>query len=283
VFGNSQGGVLFDPTVPITDAEASLNLASPAYGRTFGLWGRQGLVTVAVPWAWGHVEGFVGEETEAQRVTRSGLADTRVKVSLNLLGSPALDRAAFAAAPRRTILGLSLTVQAPTGEYDNTKLINLGTNRWSIKPEVGVSVPVGRWFLDAYAGAWFFTDNDEFYPGAVTRSRDPIDAQARRFTFRWRLDRLRRHLVRRRFVERRRPAQRTAEQLPVRRDAGDPNHGVAIDQDRGEHRRLDPGGFGLRLGCGRLANAVVRPGAQTAALNLDRPCQRSRTNVTSNV
>jgi hypothetical protein len=174
VLGNSQGGVLFDPTVPITDAEASVNLTSLAYGRTFGLWGRQGLVTLAVPYAWGDVEGFVGEETEAQRVTRSGLADSRAKVSLNLIGSPALDRAAFRAAPRRTILGLSLTVQAPTGEYDNTKLINLGNNRWAFKPEVGVSVPAGRWFLDAYAGVWFFTTNDEFYPGEVTRRQDSI-------------------------------------------------------------------------------------------------------------
>jgi len=172
VLGNSQGGVLFDPAVPITDADASINTASLAYGRTFGLWGRQGLVTVAVPYAWGDVEGFVAEE--ARRVTRSGLADARVKASLNLLGSPALDRKAFAAASRGTILGLSLTVQAPVGEYDNTKLINLGTNRWSFKPEVGVSVPVGRWFLDAYAGAWFFTDNDEFYPGEVTRRQDPV-------------------------------------------------------------------------------------------------------------
>jgi hypothetical protein len=174
VLGNSQGGVLFDPSVPITDAEASINLASLAYAWTFGLWGRQGLVSVAMPYAWGDVEGFVGEETEARRVTRSGLADARVKASLNLLGSPALDRAAFAATPHGTVLGLSLTVQAPIGEYDNTKLINLGTNRWSFKPEVGVSVPVGPWFLDAYAGAWFFTDNDEFYPGEVTRRQDPI-------------------------------------------------------------------------------------------------------------
>ena len=186
VLGNSQGGVLFDPSVPITDAEASVNTAALAYGRTFGLWGRQGLVTVAVPWAWGHVEGYLAED--ARRVTRSGWADARVKASLNLIGSPALDLAAFAKAPRRTILGLSLTVQAPIGEYDNTKLINLGTNRWSVKPEVGVSVPVGRWFLDAYAGAWFFTTNDEFYPGEVTRRQDPITTLQLHggYTFRWR-------------------------------------------------------------------------------------------------
>ena len=98
----------------------------------------------------------------------------RLRVSLNLLGPGAMTREAFATAPRKTILGLSLTVQAPTGQYDETRLINLGTNRWAFKPEVGVSVPAGRWFLDLYAGAWFFTSNEEFYPGESTRRQEPL-------------------------------------------------------------------------------------------------------------
>jgi hypothetical protein len=74
VLGKSQGGVLFDPALPVTDVEARINLTSLAYGRTFGLWGRQGLVTVAVPYAWGDVEGLVYEE--ARQISRS-LADAR--------------------------------------------------------------------------------------------------------------------------------------------------------------------------------------------------------------
>ena len=170
--GNSRGAVLFDPTVPVTDAQADLNSATVGYARTFALGSRQGLVAALLPYVRGDIAGTVFEES--RRVERSGLADVRVKVSINLVGTEAMTREEFAKAPRRTIVGASLTVQAPTGQYDETKLINIGTNRWSFKPEVGVSVPLGRWYLDAYAGAWFFTANDRFYPGNATRRQDPL-------------------------------------------------------------------------------------------------------------
>ena len=172
VVGNSRGAVLFDPTLPITDVQADLDSAVIGYARAIGIGRLQGLVAASLPYVRGDVEGKVSEES--QRISRSGLADVRVKMSLNFLGTKAMSREEFAKAPRRTIVGASFTVQAPTGEYDRTKLINLGTNRWSFKPEVGVSVPVGRWYLDAYAGAWFFTSNDQFYTGNATRRQDPL-------------------------------------------------------------------------------------------------------------
>lgn len=172
VASGTTGSILFDPTVPVTDVNADLGIVTLGYGRTFALGGHQGLVALAVPYAWGHVSGLVGEE--ARRVWRSGFADLRVKASLNLLGPKAMGVEEFRTAPRRTILGVSLTVQAPTGQFDETKLINLGTDRFAVKPEVGVSVPVGRWYLDAYAGAWFFETNDRFYPGDATRRQDPL-------------------------------------------------------------------------------------------------------------
>ena len=172
IAGKTHGGILFDPAIPITDVKADLNLATIGYGRTFGLGGRQGLVVVVLPYAWGHVEGLVREQT--RRVRRAGLADPRVKVSVNLLGPAAMSPEEFRKAPRQTILGVSLTMQAPTGEYDSTKLINLGTNRFAFKPEVGVSVPVGHWYLDAYAGAWFFETNEHFFPRDSTRRQDPL-------------------------------------------------------------------------------------------------------------
>jgi len=170
--GNSRGAILFDPTVPITDASANLDSFIAGYARAFGLWGHQGLVALSLPYVRGDVAGTVFEES--REVQRSGLADVRLKVSLNLVGGAAMTREEFAKAPRRTIVGTSLTLQAPTGQYDETKLINLGTNRWSFKPEVGVSVPAGRWFLDAYGGAWLFTSNDDFYPGDATRRQEPL-------------------------------------------------------------------------------------------------------------
>ncbi len=170
--GNSRGSVLFDPSLPITDVDANLDSASLGYARSIRIGHLQGQVAAAVPYVIGILKGNVAEQ--AEQIRRSGLADVRLKMSLNLLGTRAKNREEFAKAPKKTILGVSLVVQAPTGQYDPTKLINLGTNRWSFKPEVGVSVPVGRWYLDAYLGAWFFTNNDQFYTGNSTRRQNPL-------------------------------------------------------------------------------------------------------------
>jgi hypothetical protein len=122
---------------------------------------------------WGDLEGKVAEQQ--QRISRSGLADLRLKLSVNLYGNPALTPEAFAKARRRGFLfGTSLTVQAPTGQYDPAKLINLGTNRWSFKPEVGISYPWRKLDLDVYAGAWFFAENSRFFPGDSMRTQDLI-------------------------------------------------------------------------------------------------------------
>ncbi|HSO23705.1 MAG TPA: transporter, partial [Chondromyces sp.] len=73
----------------------------------------------------------------------------------------------------RTLVGASLIVRAPTGEYDSSKVINIGTNRWGFKPEIGVVQVVGKWAFDAYVGGWYFTDNTDFL-GGKTRTQDSI-------------------------------------------------------------------------------------------------------------
>jgi Putative MetA-pathway of phenol degradation len=171
-FNRSTGSVTFDPTVPITDVHAHLNGPVIGVGHTFGIWGRQSLVTAGLPYVWGDVQGKVAEQQ--QRITRSGLADLRLKFSVNLHGNPAVTPQEFAKARRGLLLGTSLTVQAPSGQYDPTKLINLGTNRWALKPEVGLSYPWKKLDLDIYTGAWFFTGNSRFYPGESLRKQDPI-------------------------------------------------------------------------------------------------------------
>jgi hypothetical protein len=99
----------------------------------------------------------------------------RLRLSVLFHGAPAATLAEFAKAPRRTILGASLTVVAPTGQFFPDKLINLGTNRWAFKPEFAVSKPMGnKWLLDLYAGVWLFTANDSFYPGTSVRTQAPM-------------------------------------------------------------------------------------------------------------
>jgi hypothetical protein len=170
-YANSSGDVVFDPSLPFTDVTANVNAVAPFYVRTFGLFGRSASFGAVLPYVWGRVEGNVGETF--RRADRSGLGDSALRFACNLVGTPALSPREFAARKPGTTLGVSLTITAPTGEYDGSKLINIGTNRWAFKPELGFAQPLGRWWLDLYAGAWFFTTNHDFY-GGQTRAQDPL-------------------------------------------------------------------------------------------------------------
>jgi hypothetical protein len=120
-----------------------------------------------------------GTETN---VYRSGLFDAVFRFSVNLVGAPAMELSDFRKWRQKTLVGASLKVVAPTGQYDPTKLINLGANRWAFKPEIGLSRRWGNWILDAYAAVWFFTENPEFFsrnqyfPGVQSQTQDPIAA-----------------------------------------------------------------------------------------------------------
>lgn len=172
-FGRSSGGVVLDPTIPVTNVQATLYTPVVGVGHTFGLFGRETLVTGSLPYAWGKVTGAVGNEQG--EITRSGLADLNLKFSINLHGCPAQTPREFAAARHKAmIVASSVTIDAPSGQYSSTKLINLGTNRWAFKPELGVSFPVKRFDFDGYVATWFFGANERSYPGTSTRTEDSL-------------------------------------------------------------------------------------------------------------
>jgi hypothetical protein len=168
---NTSGDVVFDSSSVITDVHANVNSATFSAGRAFSLAGRQASVALGLPYAWGQIAGNVGEQR--QSVTRSGLGDPRLRLGLLLYGGQALDAKTFMTTPRTPILGVSLVVVAPLGQYMPDKLINIGTNRWAFKPEIGYSHPMGRWQFDVYAGLWLFADNTDFY-GGHRKSQDTI-------------------------------------------------------------------------------------------------------------
>ncbi len=170
-YGYQTGGIVFDASLPFSDVTAKINSGTLAYLRTFNLFGRTASAGLAVPYAWGSVEGQVQEEQ--RRITRSGFADLQSRLTVNLLGGPARTPGEFAAHTPTTTLGFNLVTVAPTGEYMPDKLINIGGNRWAFKTELGLSQPVGKWAFETYAGVWFFTTNNDFYGGQV-RTQKPI-------------------------------------------------------------------------------------------------------------
>jgi len=167
------GDVAFDPSAPIDEASATINTTALAFTRAFNFAGRSANVGVVVPVIAGHIEGlYLGEPAE---VGRFGQGDPRFRLAMNLYGAPSMTPQEFASYQHQTIVGISLTMAPPLGQYDSTKLINLGTNRWSFKPEVGWSQAYGKWVVEAMGGIWLFADNTDFV-GGRTRSQDPIVA-----------------------------------------------------------------------------------------------------------
>jgi hypothetical protein len=173
----SDGGVLFDNSIPITDAAAKLSVSSFSFYHSLNFFGRSANITASLPYGVAHFQGkFLDNET---KLYRSGLLDSIFRFSVNLKGGPAMSAKDFQSWRQKTVLGVSLKIVAPTGQYDPTKLINIGSNRWAFKPEFGYSQRWGHWVLDAYAGAWFFTTNPEFwshnsfFPGARSQSEAP--------------------------------------------------------------------------------------------------------------
>ncbi len=165
------GNVLVDPTLPVKDVKASVDTATLGYMRVLDFWGQSGSLALVVPNAWLSASGEVFDQ--ARSIRRTGLADLTMRLSVNLFGAPALSLPAFASYRQDTIAGVTLVVTAPTGQYDPTKLVNISTNRWSFKPELGISKALGSWTLEAAAGVTLFTNNDQFFGDGV-RQQAPL-------------------------------------------------------------------------------------------------------------
>lgn len=165
----STGNVLFDAALPIEGANAKTHTVGLGYLRTIGVFGHSAKFDAQVPIGSGNFEGYVAGVFRTR--SPSGLADPRIRLSINLLGAPALERKEFASYRPGTILGVTGQLVAPLGQYDPARVINLGANRWSFRSEMGLSHARKRWFLEAVGGAWFFTENSNFYGGSSLTQR----------------------------------------------------------------------------------------------------------------
>jgi hypothetical protein len=164
------GSVATDPGLPIADADLTLHTGLLAYARSLDVWGRSGKVDVLVPYS--GLSGtalFMGQERQREV---DGFHDPRLRLSVNLYGAPALSFEEFPAYEQDLIVGVSLAVTAPLGQYDSDKAVNLGTNRWSFKPEVGISKALGPVSLELAAGVTVYTENDDFL--GRTREQAPL-------------------------------------------------------------------------------------------------------------
>ena len=170
-YGFSEGGVATDPSVPLEDAHIKVQTGAVAYVRSLAIGQMASKLDIIVPYS--SLSGtarFAG-----QPVSRdvSGFNDPRFRLSVNFYGAPAVDLKEYAKLKPDFVAGASVQVVAPLGQYDSSRLVNLGTNRWTFKPDIGFSKKIQRLTFDMTLGVAFFTDNDNFYGGQHV-DQDPI-------------------------------------------------------------------------------------------------------------
>jgi hypothetical protein len=162
-YGYSEGNVLVDPAVALENAEIEIDGPLLGYGRSVRLGPFSGKLDGAI--ARVCLDGAA--DYEGERVTRNvcGLTDARARVTVNFRGAPPLTRQEFAGYEQEWVFGGSLQLGLPVGNYDATRLVNIGANRASAKLELGVSKDLARWLLELSLAETFYDDNGDFFGG----------------------------------------------------------------------------------------------------------------------
>jgi hypothetical protein len=151
-----------DTSLIIAGAKLNLNQGMISYARYLGLFNRTVWVEAGAP-----IGGLNGSLSGTGiQGSINGVGDSSYQAAMLLKGGPALTVEQFKNYKPTTILGMSFTVTAPTGRYNANQILNLGSDRWLFKPELALSQPFGpeqKWQLDAYANAYFYTDNTSYH------------------------------------------------------------------------------------------------------------------------
>ena len=167
----TNGGLAFDPSLPIDDVHLDTSSAVLGYARVIDLWGKSAKFDVVVPYT--DLSGSADYRGQPIERNVNGFGSPSFRLSVNLYGAPALGLKEFAGFQQDLIIGASLRVFAPLGQYEDSRIVNISSNRWAFKPELGISKAMGRWTFEGTAAVTLFTDNTDFY-GATTRSQDPV-------------------------------------------------------------------------------------------------------------
>jgi hypothetical protein len=176
-YGYSTGNILVDNSLPIEDLNAKLNILAIGYARSFKLFNQLAKFDAIVPFSFGKFEGVVSQIDSS--TSRTGFADPLFRLSIILVGGRAMGmKEFFKSDPKKFKLGLSFRVRAPLGQYDPTKLINLGANRWAFKAGFAASYTIKKKLtFEGHLVSWFFTENKSFFNGNTIYQKPVVGAQ----------------------------------------------------------------------------------------------------------
>jgi hypothetical protein len=174
-YAHSQGGLSTDPSLPLTDAHLKIDTGVVAYVRGIDLWGNSGKFDVIAPYS--HLSGTALVAGQPRERVVSGAGDPRFRLSVNFYGAPALTLNEYRSYRPDLVIGASVQVTPPWGQYDPSRAVNLGTHRWSIKPDIGFSKAFAPFTVDLTAGVTLFSRNDDYFGGQVLDQAPLYSAQ----------------------------------------------------------------------------------------------------------
>lgn len=164
---HTEADIFFNPALKLEDVEMRLDTVAAKYVHGFELFGKSARIDVSQGYQKGRWKGLVDGTPDS--ITRSGWTDTFVRLATNLYGAPPLKGKAFADYRARTkdenIVGAGLVLRLPTGDYMDDKLINLGQNRYVLRPQFGLLFGRDKWTTEITAEVSFYSDNDDFFNG----------------------------------------------------------------------------------------------------------------------
>lgn len=170
-FAHSSGEVTFDSSVPVEDVEGEVDAMVLSYSRGLNIAGKSALFTIAIPYAEVKLEGLLLGEPASGR--RQGFGDPLVRLAVNFYGAPATTLKNFASYHQKTIIGGSISIGMPFGRYLDDRVLNVGTNRWNVIGQLGISHKIRRWTIESAIGVSWYSDNDEVI-GGRRLEQDPI-------------------------------------------------------------------------------------------------------------
>jgi len=168
----------FDPSHTITPgAQFNATLALAGYAHFFSLNDRAAMLAIIQPMGRISGDATVGVTTVNQ--SAHGFGDPMVEFDLNFIGPKAQKNLPDAIRYQPGFSAdLLVDLAFPIGEYDGSKPLNLGQNRWygrlgaPIVAQIGAWVPGRRTTLEFIPGVWLFGTNDDFV--GQTMKTDPM-------------------------------------------------------------------------------------------------------------
>ncbi len=175
-YAYTEADISFDPVLDLADVEMESEVWLAKYIHTFSLFDRTARIDLTQGYQEAEWTGLL--QGAPAKATRNGPTDTFIRFSTNLYGAPALQGKEFASyranhSDNNTIIGAGLVLRLPTGDYHDKKLLNLGGNRYVLRPQLGISRQNGPWMYELTTEASIFFDNNEFFDGNKLE-QDPL-------------------------------------------------------------------------------------------------------------